>query len=215
MAMPTYRVEVGWRQALAGVFRFEQSRFTNDDGLVPPELGRGDVFSSTFTQFFDGPNDDITADVETVEINRGRDTVLDARNAGTCEINVRRADDFPYWNPANAASPLNADNDPGYKPMRPVRVVATYDDGGGAVEYGMFYGFLRGVNHDPDSGLTELSCVDLFLWLNRMFPISASVLDDGDQEAADVETAAEVATVIVTSTPTITGGSRSGILRVL
>ena len=71
MAAPTYTVEVGWGNALAGTFIIGTSRLTDADGLLP-EGGAGDVLSSSFTQFFDGPQDDITAYVTT--------------NGGECEV---------------------------------------------------------------------------------------------------------------------------------
>jgi hypothetical protein len=208
MAMPSYSVLVGWSTALGGVLVFDKSRFTNAAGLLP-EGGEGDVFSNAFTQFFDGPNDDITADVESVRISRGRDSLLDDINAGTCELVIRRADDLSYWNPANAASPINADNSPGFVPMRPVQVTATYDDGTGPVAFPMFRGFIRSARHDPDSGQTSVQAVDLFLWLTRAFPVSVDDFTNDDRGAADDLTSSEASTV------TFSGTSSTGFLRSL
>jgi hypothetical protein len=200
MAMPTYRVEVGWGNALAGTFIIGTSRLTDADGLLP-EGGAGDVLSSSFTQFFDGPQDDITADVEAMRINRGRDTLLDSMSAGTLELTVRRPDDKPYWNPANTASDINS-NAPGFVPMRPVRVTATYDDGGGAVDYPLFYGFIRSAAHDTITGRTNIQALDLFLWLARLYPVAAADITTGARDAADASTASAAETVDVSTRST-------------
>jgi hypothetical protein len=205
MAKPTYSVKVGWGNAVAGALVFDFSRFTDDDGLLP-EGGTGDVFSSSFLQFFTGPDDDITADVEALRISRGRDTLLDNMSAGTLEIIARRPDDKPYWNPANPDSDINTNNAPGFQPMRPVSVVATYDDGGGPVDYPMFYGFIRSARYDPQTGECSIQAVDLFLWLSRMFAVFASDIEDGDREAADVTTAT------ASATSTLTGSSSRGLV---
>lgn len=205
MATPTYKVEVGWSRAVAGTFIIGASRLTDAAGLLPGG-GAGDVLSSSFTQFFDGPEDDITADVEAMRINRGRDTLVDNMAAGTLELTLRRPDDKPYWNPANAASDINANNAPGFQPMRPVRVTATYDNGGGAVDYPMFYGFIRSARYDPQSGVCNVQAVDLFLWLARMFPVAAADIDTGVRDSADVTT------TTATETVTLTGVSRRGLL---
>lgn len=190
---------------MAGTFIIGASRITDNAGLLP-EGGAGDVLSSSFTQFFDGPQDDITADVEAMRISRGRDTLLDNMAAGTLELTLRRPDEKPYWNPANAASDINANNTPGFVPMRPVRVTATYDDGGGPVVYPMFYGFIRSARYDPQSGVCNVQAVDLFLWLSRLFPVAAADIDTGARQSADVATATATETVVVT------GVSRRGLL---
>lgn len=196
--MPTYTVEVGWSRALAGTFIIGASRLTDADGLLP-EGGAGDVLSSSFTQFFDGAQDDITADVESLSISRGRDSLLDFVSAGTLELVVRRPDDKAYWNPANASSDINTNNTPGFVPMRPVRVTATYDGGGGSVDYPMFYGFIRSAKHDPQTGRTSIQAVDLFLWLSRLFPVAAADITGGDRDAADAATDSAAETVDVTT----------------
>jgi len=129
-----------------------------------------DTFANAFTNFFQGAYDDVTADVQSIKIRRGRDDILSQINAGTCELEMQRPTDRPYWNPANATSNLNALNVPGFVPMRPVRVTATYS----STTYGLFWGFLRSAKFDYETGICRLSCVDLFVFLQR-----TAVLDPG------------------------------------
>lgn len=188
---PTYKVEVGWKAAVAGTFRIGVSA-----------LGGTDVLSNRFTTFFDGPYDDITADVERIKISRGRDSLLDQMGAGTCEIIVRRPTDIPYWNPLNTSSAINTQS-PGFVPMRPVRVSATW---AGGTAY-LFYGFLRSARHAPIDGTTQLQAVDLFLWMSRTYPITSTNFTQAvPTNDGDTATESEAALVNTTSV------SRSGIL---
>lgn len=161
----TYQVQVGFKNALQGLIVFDQTAFLTVGGTAQTI----DVFGSSFTTFFDGAQDDITSDVESIRIRRGRDDLLSQMNGGTCEIVVRRPTDRAYWNPANKASALNANNAPGFVPGRPVRVRAT--DPTTATVYGLFFGFLRSASFDYQTGQCRLSCVDLFYFLQRTSPL--------------------------------------------
>jgi hypothetical protein len=191
VAAPTYTVEIGWANAIAGTFRIGVSA-----------IGSTDVLANQFTTFFDGPYDDITEDVERIRIRRGRDNLLDAMQAGSCEIIVRRPTDIAYWNPLDLTNDINSQL-PGFVPMRPVRVSATYS----GTTYRLFYGFLRSARHDPQEGITQLQAVNLFLWLSRTYPITATnYTDPVPANEGDAETIEE-ADVVETA-----GRSRSGIL---
>jgi len=161
----TYQVQIGFSNALQGVIVFQQSGFFNVNGTVQTI----DVFGSPYTTFFDGAQDDITSDVESIRIRRGRDDILGQMNAGTCELVVRRPTDRAYWNPANKASPLNASNAPGFVPGRPVRIRAT--DPTTSTVYGLFLGFLRSASFDYQTGQCRLACIDLFYYLQRTSPL--------------------------------------------
>ena len=67
MPVPTPTIEIGFGGAVAGILTFDRSLF---DGT--------DVFGSRFTEFFDGPYDDVTADAESYVVRRGRDEKLTA-----------------------------------------------------------------------------------------------------------------------------------------
>lgn len=165
----TYQVQIGFKNALQGLIVFEQSGFFNVNGTVQTI----DVFGSAFSTFFDGAQDDITTDVESIRIRRGRDDLLSQMNGGTCEIVVRRPTDRAYWNPANKASTINANNAPGFVPGRPVRVRAT--DPTTSTVYGLFFGFLRSASFDYQTGQCRLSCVDLFYYLQRTSPLDPAL----------------------------------------
>ena len=169
-----------------------------------------DTFANAFTNFFTGANDDVTADIESIKIRRGRDDILSQINAGTCEMDVRRPTDRPYWNPANAASDLNASNAPGFVPMRPVRVTATYS----GTTYGLFWGFLRSAKFDYETGICHLSCVDLFVFLQRTAVLDPALSTTQGASTAlaaaytpDTGAASYVTIAVTTST------SRSGFAR--
>lgn len=167
-----------------------------------------DTFSNAFTNFFDGPDDDVTEDVESIRIKRGRDGLLAQMNAGTAELDIRRPTNRAYWNPSNTASALHVDNAPGFVPMRPIRITAS----NGVINTGLFFGFVRSARYSHDTGICRLSCVDLFIFLDR-----AAVLDPafsttqggtGDTSfVPDEDTALEVQSAVVTST------SRGGFIR--
>lgn len=172
MPAPVITVEVGWTDTPGNVFELDSSQLDSFDQL--DGLGVGD---------FSGPYDDVTADAGEIRIRRGRSDTLANMQAGTCEFTLFRPDNPDYYNPNSLTSPI-AFEDPGFAPMRPVRVQATYDDGGGPVTYPMFYGFLRTMDWDSDSRTAKVQALDLFLWLSRTNPVVRIV----DAQAAGVAT---------------------------
>jgi len=154
----------------------------------------------------------VTSDVESIRIRRGRDDILSQINAGTAELEMRRPSDRAYWNPANKSSALNASNTPGFVPMRPIRISAT--DPVTGTSYGLFWGFIRSARFSYDTGICRLSCVDLFLPLQRLAPLdpafsttqgSSTGLDDTFNP--DAGTAADVTSSVTTTR------SRTGFVR--
>lgn len=203
MATPEYNVAIGWSSAQAGLLVFDFSIFQTINGVVQTT----DVFGNAYSTFFNGAEDDITHDVQSVKIRRGRDDILGQINAGTCELEVMRPSDRSYWNPANASSPLNENNAPGFVPMRPVRVQAVFS----GVTYGLFWGFTRSARFDFATGICRISCVDLMLFLNRTNPIdpALSTTEGGtgaDSYDPDAGTLSDVDQAVATST------SRTGLL---
>jgi len=102
-----------------------------------------------------------------IHIVRGRADDLQVVEAGTCDLTLE--DNDGRFNPANAASPLY----PHVKPLRAVRVRATYD----SVVYDLFAGYTRA--GESDSGMetrrAQIECVDAFLLLHRVRPTIAAV----------------------------------------
>lgn len=154
MPSPTIKVEVGWTDTPGNIFELDSSVL---DGLdVLDGLGVGD---------FSGAYDDVTVDAGDVRIRRGRSDSLATMQAGTCEFTLFRPSDPDFYNPNSLTSPI-AFEEPGFAPMRPVRVTATYN----AVDYPLFYGFIRTMDWDSDSRTAKVQAVDLFLWLSRTNP---------------------------------------------
>ena len=206
MAVPTYSVEIGWNSAQSGLIVFDFTEFKTIDGVVQT----ADVFGNAFSSFFNGAYDDVTDDVQTIRIRRGRDDILSQVNAGTAELEMMRPSDRAYWNPANTASLLNSANAPGFVPMRPIRIRATDPDT--STIHGLFWGFVRSARFDYASGICRLSCVDLMLVLSRVNPIDPAfsttngatgpgAFEPDDGTSSDVDSA------------TVTSTSRSGLVR--
>jgi len=203
MAVPTFKVEIGWTSAQAGLIRFGFTDFKTISAVVQT----ADVFGNAFSNFFNGPQDDVTSDVQSIKIKRGRDDILSQINGGTADIELMRPSDRSYWNPSNKSSTINTNNVPGFVPMRPVRITAT--DPATSTSYGLFYGFIRSAKFDYASGVCSLSCVDLFLPMSRTNPLdpAQSISSGGTGYAPDTATASTITSATVTST------SRSGLVR--
>lgn len=160
LLLPVHTVEVGWETAVTGTFRFDISKF---DGT--------DVFANAFTNFFTGSLDNVTGDVDGkvgATISRGRDALLGPIQAGTFDFTLSNVTDPSYYNPGNPASPLAA-KDPGFVPLRPVRVRATV----GGVTYPRFYGFIRTAKYNPATRSVRIHAEDILLWLSRVKPTVA------------------------------------------
>lgn len=173
MPSPVITVEVGWTDTPGNIFALDSSQLDSFDVL--DGLGVGD---------FSGPYDNVTADVgeDSLRIRRGRSDTLATMQAGTCEFTLHRPSDPDYYNPNSLTSPI-AFEDPGFAPMRPVRVTATYS----GTDYPLFYGFIRTMDWDSDSRTAKVQALDLFLWLSRTNPAvrivdaqAAGVVNTGD-----------------------------------
>ena len=194
MPVPTFQVQIGFTGSLANLLVFDFS-FQNVGGTVQT-LG---VFGSQFSQFFDGPFDDVTEFVEgPVVIRRGRDDLLSNMQAGTCTFTLCDPNDIGKFNPQNPASAL-VQQVPGLIPMRPVRIRATYS----GTTYGLFYGFIQSAEfqRDVNYGKLRVSCVDLFLWLSRVSPRNPDpIVAAVPTEGADSETDLAASDVVDTAT---------------
>jgi hypothetical protein len=105
-------------------------------------------------------------DPQDIEVKRGRDDDLAQTTMGTCT--VRLFDKTGKYSAEQASGPYYGN----IRPLRRVRVKATIS----AVDYWLFYGFLRRCESDPDYGshTATLEAVDLFVWLDRINPVIAS-----------------------------------------
>lgn len=209
MPVPTWKVEIGFTGSLANLLVFDFS-FQNVNGTVQT-LG---VFGSQFSQFFDGPFDDVTEFAEDLRIRRGRDDLLTNMQAGTCQFTLCDPSDPGKFNPQNPDSAL-VQQVPGLIPMRPVRVRATYS----GTTYGLFYGFIQSADFEMTGtvGKLSVSCVDLFLWLSRVNPknpdaiAAVSPTEDGDGATESAaEDVVDTATASGSTTRAATGFVRIG-----
>lgn len=152
-------VEVGWEGPTGG-----------SDGLTATVgaaiVGTSTVGLTAWDQSFSGTYDDITDDVDLIHVARGKPDPISALAAGTCTISGR--DPIGKYNPKNDSSVLAGD----LVPLRMVRVTLEYLDD----EYRRFVGFIRSIEWRPSGrgGEFTIEAVDLFVWLNRSYPVIPS-----------------------------------------
>jgi len=151
MAQPTVRVRIG----------FSQNTFTLDDlvrgVLDSAELGGATIFT------------DVTSDVQSVSINRGRSRDLETFFAGTCS--VRLLNNARKYENTNTSSPYS----PGIEPLIPIHVDATTD--GGSTYKDLFVGFVTDINltyPDKNNSFADFVSSDAFMKLSNTSLINAS-----------------------------------------
>jgi len=144
----TYAVEVAWGGSLEGLFRIDVSTIGGTDTIG------GWPADAAF--------EDVTEDCQLFMLTRGRSDDLGQLLSGTATVQLR--DQSGKYNPVNASSSLS----PNVKPMRAIRIKATYD----GTTYNLFYGFLLSIHSrsDPNFPQTTLQCADLFAWLSQRQP---------------------------------------------
>lgn len=146
-----------WGAYNVGLLSFDHSLF---DGT--------DVFGvSPLDAAFGGTYDDISARLARTVIRRGRNDNLTTMLAGDADVDLR--DPTGIFNPDNAASPLYGQLE---DRLHPIKLQSTY---AGTV-YPRFYGWVDKFLWQPSGrrGITQLHCVDLFYWLDGVYPIIAS-----------------------------------------
>jgi hypothetical protein len=176
-----YVVRVGWEATPANAFTLNASQldsskvltsqFTSFLNLIQFDISRfgepGPV--GTFPPGLDGFADDFSAlyadvseDVKQITVRRGRDGNLTDFQAGEATVTLH--------DPDSRYSPLNPDSDlhPYVTPGRPIIIEALLN----GERYGIFRGFVRSIEHDPEKTAreTRLTCQDLFLYLDRAKP---------------------------------------------
>jgi hypothetical protein len=197
--LPEWKVQIGFSSSLGRQITFDGTEF--DDPFVG--------FGSGFTQFFDGPLDDVSAHVEEITITRGRDDLLGDMAAGQANLTlIDPPGQFGYFNPEDTSSPLAAES-PGFQPMRPIKITAIL----AGVEIPVYEGFLRSAEYrreSPNVGRCSVTALDLFMWLSRVRPRDVEqftgTLSGTVTAGGDAVTESDV--VAVDST----GVSRSGVL---
>ena len=140
MAQPTVRVRIG----------FTANEFTLDD-LVRGVLDTGQLGGAVSYS-------DVTDDVQSISINRGRSRDLDTFLAGSCSVQLLN-NSRKYEN-TNTASPYY----PGIEPMIAIRVDATTD--GGSTYEDLFVGFVTDINlsyPDKNNSFANFQASDAFM----------------------------------------------------
>jgi hypothetical protein len=155
-----YRVEIGFGGGIGGRFRLGYST-----------IGGTDIITTAWTEFFDGPYDDVTdyvAEGTQVAITRGWDQRLAALESGKVKLTIFNSSNPSMFDPNEPTSPLNDGTvDPGFVPMRPLRV-RSVADGGGSIDAGLSYAFIRSASYDPETGRCVIQAEDLLLWMSRI-----------------------------------------------
>jgi hypothetical protein len=115
-------------------------------------LGTGTLASTTTPE----PTVDLTPNVRSISIRRGRNIMRDTYEAGTCTVRVYDSDGS--WNPQN----VNSVYYPFLTPLRKLRVSATV----GGVGYFLFSGYTTDYKYSYDQaeniGYVDISSVDAF-----------------------------------------------------
>jgi len=151
MAQPTVRVRIG----------FTQNTFTLDD-LVRGLLDSAELAGAT-------PLTDVTSDVQSVSISRGRSRDLDTFRTGSASI--RLLNNSRKYENTNTSSPYS----PGIEPMIAVHIDATTD--GGSSYKDLFVGFVTDISlsyPDKSNSFAEFQCADGFMKLANTQLINAS-----------------------------------------
>lgn len=115
-------------------------------------LGTGQLAATTTPE----PTVDLTPNVYSIKINRGRSILQDTYEAGTATVRVLDPDS--YFNPQNPNSPYA-----GFlTPLRKLRISATV----GGVGYFLFSGYTTSYNYtypqNQETGYVDIECVDAF-----------------------------------------------------
>lgn len=116
------------------------------------KLGTGTLASTTTPE----PTVDLTPDVRSITIRRGRNIMRDTFEAGSATVRV--LDPNSYFNPQNTASPYY-----GYlTPLRKLRISATV----GGVGYFLFSGYTTDYKYtypqNQETGYVDIVCSDAF-----------------------------------------------------
>lgn len=168
MAAPVVRVRIG----------FTQNTFTLDD-LVRGVLNSAELGGAT-------PLTDVTSDVQSVSISRGRSRDLSTFSTGTASVQLLN-NSRKYEN-TNTSSPYS----PGIEPMIAIHIDATTD--GGSSYKDLFVGFVTDINltyPDKSNSFAEFVAADGFMKIANTNLINASFssLDSGALVSAILDNA--------------------------
>lgn len=143
-ARAVYELMIGWARA-DGYFQVGYSDVSGPDVLAADQ----------FAYNFDGAHDDMTEQLDSATVTRGRADDLGPMRSGESQLLVIDPDGL--LNTANPASPIASLLS---IPWRPVRLTATFE----AVTYPLYYGFTDRITFEPRgrSGYAQIETFDLF-----------------------------------------------------
>jgi len=149
ISLATYKVEVAWELIAPGLFTLGTSTLGGSDVLA------SSPFANAFS--FAGPLDNISADVMTIEITRGRSNDLSSVEEGRIVVTLQ--DPAGKYNPNNPLSPLAGQ----LRVNRPLRFTATFQ----GIEYGRFFGWIRRISYEPSGrgGTATIEASDILFKL--------------------------------------------------
>lgn len=157
VARATYKLQVAWSAYNLGAFSFDFSTFDGTDTLGVSPLD----------QSFGGPYDDVSQWFRGGTWKRGSDDNLKTLLPGAATFELRDPDN--RFNPNNPSSPLYGQIESRLHPCQLTGTLA-------GVTYPLFYGWVRGDQAKPGNrrSFATLTCVDLFYWTDRVYPVIAS-----------------------------------------
>lgn len=180
----TYTVEIDFENATGGAAVYQASGGTATTYAASATTytpAQAYAFSAADT--FAGTWDDVTRDVVSLEIQRGRDDVGGPFRPGVCNLDIQRVatgSDSPgpggreLYNPASTTSPLSpyytggspAGVSPGIKALRPLRVTMTV----GGTSRVLFYGLTTSWRYNRDTGTARVTARDILWKLSKVRP---------------------------------------------
>lgn len=186
MATATYKVEIDFdsETGASAVFQDAGETFTTfASSGTAGAYSAAQAFAQSSTDVFGGDYSDVTRDVTSLTIRRGRDDTGGPFTAGECVLTLQRLAqplDAPFtgtrelYNPASTSSPLSPQYtgspaskiEPGISPLRPLRVTMTVS---GTARV-LFYGYVTSWRYNRETGAASVTARDLVWRLSKTRP---------------------------------------------
>lgn len=185
MPQATYKVEIDFETSSGSAAVYQAAGGTATTyAASSTTYTAAQSYAVSSTATFGGLWDDVTRDVVTLKIKRGRDSTGGPFSPGVLSMTLQRVsspNDAPtvpggkeLYNPASTTSPLSpyytgsspARVDPGIKALRPMRVTMTAN----GTSRVLFYGYLTSWRYDRDTGSADVEAKDVLWKLSRVRP---------------------------------------------
>lgn len=186
MAQAVYTVEIDFeaQSGAAAIFQDTGESFTTFAASGGEgEYTNAQAFAGSATDTFGGDYSDVTRDVTSLTIRRGRDDTGGTFSPGECALTLQRLAeplDAPpgsgtreLYNPASTTSVLSPQYagvgtkiEPGISPLRPLRVQMTV----GSTTRTLFYGYVVSWRYNRETGEAQVLAKDLLWRLSKIRP---------------------------------------------